>query len=345
MSAVIALDGMGGDEAPGIVVEGAALALKERPDLRFLMFGDQAVLQPLLAGHRDLAGRCEIRHTPDSVASETKPSVALRQGRNSSMRLAIDAVKAGEARAAVSAGNTGALMAMAKIVLRTLPEIDRPAIATVLPTKRRPVVMLDLGANIDCTADNLVQFAVMGEVYARTVLGISKPKTGILNVGVEEAKGDDTVRQAAARIQNSGLNIHYAGFVESTDITEGRVDVVVTDGFTGNVALKMAEGTASMFTSALRRAFAESWRGRIAYLIGRSALKSIRRKFDPRRYNGAMFLGLNGVVVKSHGGTDALGFSSAVQVAAELVRCSANERIIEEMESLPAFSQLAGAQV
>lgn len=345
VSFMIALDAMGGDDAPAIVVKGAAQALKELPDLRFFLFGDEAKLQPLLADEAALRGHCEIRHTPHAVASETKPSVALRQGRQSSMRLAIDAVKSGEANAAVSAGNTGALMAMSKVVLRTLPAIDRPAIASVLPSKRRPVVMLDLGANIDCTAENLVQFAVMGEVYARMVLGVAKPKIGILNVGTEEAKGDSVVRDAAARIQSSGLTIDYAGFVEGNDIAEGRVDVVVTDGFTGNVALKIAEGTASMFTDTLRQAFASSWRGKLAYLIGRPALHGIRRKFDARRYNGAMFLGLNGVVVKSHGGTDALGFCSAVKVAAELLRCSANERIIEEMDTLPDFTQVASAQV
>lgn len=341
----IALDGMGGDDAPGIVVEGAAQALRERPDLHFLLFGDEEKLKPLVATQASLINRCEIRHTTDAVAAETKPSIALRQGRKSSMRLAIDAVKNGEARAAVSAGNTGALMAMSKVVLRTLPAIDRPAIASVLPSRQRPVVMLDLGANIDCTADNLVQFAVMGEVYARMVLGVHEPKIGILNVGTEDVKGDSVVREAAARIQSSGLKIDYAGFVEGTDVTEGSVDVVVTDGFTGNVALKIAEGTASMFTDTLRQSFSSSWRGKLAYLIGRPALKSIRRKFDPRRYNGAMFLGLNGVVVKSHGGTDALGFSSAVQVAAELLRCSANERIIEEMETLPSFAPVASVQI
>ena len=340
----IALDAMGGDNAPGIVIEGAALALETRPELTFLVFGDEAQLASHLANFPGAANAFDVRHTPESISADAKPSIALRQGRKSSMRLAINAVKSGEAMAAVSAGNTGALMAMSKIVLRTLPSIDRPAIASVLPSKRNPVVMLDLGANVDCTAENLLQFAVMGEVYARMVLGVSKPKVGILNVGTEEAKGDSVVRDAAARLQACGLNIDYSGFVEGTDVTEGRVDVVVTDGFTGNVALKIAEGTASMFTDTLRQGFAGSLRGKLAYLIGRPALRAIRRKFDPRRYNGAMFLGLNGVIVKSHGGTDALGFSSAVQVAAELLRYSANERIIEEMNVLPSFSNLASAQ-
>jgi len=336
---------MGGDAAPAIVVEGIALAWRKSTELRFLLFGDRALIEPLVSKDRGLAEICEIRHTDEAVAAETKPSVALRHGRQSSMRLAIDAVKSGEAAAAVSAGNTGALMAMSIFALRTLPGIDRPAIASVLPTKRRPIVMLDLGANVDCSADSLGELAVMGEVYARAVLGISEPKVGLLNVGTEEVKGDSVVREAAARVRDSGLAIDYAGFVEGTDITEGTVDVVVTDGFTGNVALKIAEGTASMFTTALRESFANSWRGKLAYLVGRSALQGIRKKFDPRRYNGAMFLGLNGVVVKSHGGTDALGFASAVEVAAELIRGAANERIIEEMGKLPAFAQLASAQV
>jgi glycerol-3-phosphate acyltransferase PlsX len=332
MSLTIALDGMGGDAAPGIVVDGAALALQHQPDLAFVLFGDAAKLEPLLAAQPAFAARCALRHTPDFVAGDAKPSLALRQGRNSSMRLAINAVKSGEAAAAVSAGNTGALMAMAKFVLKTLPGVDRPAIASVMPARRRPVVILDLGANVDCSSENLYQFAVMGEVYARVMLGVSKPRVGLLNVGTEELKGDDVVRGAAAMLRDSRLPIDFHGFVEGTDVTEGAVDVVVTDGFTGNVALKIAEGTAAMFTAALKEVFeAGGLRAKLGFLLGRPAFKAFRDKFDPRRYNGAMFLGLNGVVVKSHGGTDALGFSAAIAVAADLVRKGTNERIIEEM--------------
>ena len=335
MTLTIGLDAMGGDAAPGIVVAGAALALERDPDLRLLLFGDTPRLEPLLADHPGLRNRSEVRHTPDSVAGDAKPSLALRQGRNTSMRLAINAVKEGEAAAAVSAGNTGALMAMAKFVLKTLPGIDRPAMASVLPARQRPVVVLDLGANVDCGAEHLFQFAVMGEVYARAMLGVAKPRVGLLNVGTEEVKGDDTVRGAAAMLRESKLPIDFHGFVEGNDVTEGVVDVVVTDGFTGNVALKIAEGTAAMFTSALREAFrGGGLRAKLGYLVAKPAFAALREKFDARRYNGAMFLGLNGVVVKSHGGTDALGFAAAIGAAANLVRKGTNQRIIDEMAEL-----------
>ena len=336
MTLRIALDAMGGDDAPEMVVDGAAMAMDQIGDIAFLMHGDEALVRPILERHKALAAVTELRHTPDFVSGDAKPSVALRQGRNSSMRLAIDSVKAGEVEAAVSAGNTGALMAMAKIVLRALPGIDRPAIASVFPSRQRPVVVLDLGANVDCSAEHLLQFTVMGEVYARAVLGIQQPKVGLLNVGTEEVKGDNVVREAAALVRDSRLDIDYAGFVEGTDLIEGSVDVVVTDGFTGNVALKIAEGTASLFTDALKNAFMSSLRAKLAYLLARGALRNLREKFDARLYNGAMFLGVNGVVVKSHGGTDALGFATAVKGAAELVRRGTNERIIEEMGRLTA---------
>jgi phosphate acyltransferase len=335
MSLTIGLDAMGGDAAPGIVVAGAMLALEQDPDLRFLLVGDAPRLEPLLASHAPLRNCIEVRHTPDSVAGDAKPSHALRQGRNSSMRLAINAVKVGEAAAAVSAGNTGALMAMAKFVLKTLPGIDRPAMASVIPARQRSVVVLDLGANVDCGANHLFQFAVMGEVFARVMLGVAKPRVGLLNVGTEELKGDDTVRGAAAMLRESTLPIDFRGFVEGTDVTEGVVDVVVTDGFTGNVALKIAEGTAAMFTSALREAFRSGGlRAKLGYFLAKPAFATLREKFDARRYNGAMFLGLNGVVVKSHGGTDALGFAAAITVAANLVRRGTNQRIIDEMAEI-----------
>ena len=336
MSVVIALDVMGGDRAPEIVIEGADLALEGNPELRFILFGDEARMGPLLATRPALRQAAELHHTPDAVAGDAKPSVALRHGRNSSMRLAIDAVQAGRAGAAVSAGNTGALMAMAMVVLKTLPGIDRPAIASVLPTKRTPVVFLDLGANAVCDAEQLFQFAVMGEVYARAVLGVAKPRVGLLNIGTEEAKGDSVVRRAAALVRDSGLPIDYVGFVEGTGVTAGTVDVVVTDGFTGNVALKIAEGTASMITHSLRQAFSSSLRGKLAYLIARPALRSLRDRFDPRLYNGAMFLGVNGVVVKSHGGTDSVGFAAAIRAALDLISRGTNERIIEEMGKVAA---------
>jgi glycerol-3-phosphate acyltransferase PlsX len=292
----------------------------------------RALAYPLLVGRPDLVRATEIRHTPDFVPGEMKPSVALRQGRNTSMRLAVNAVKEGEAAAAVSAGNTGALMGMAKFVLKTLPGIDRPAIASVMPARHQAVVVLDLGANVDCSSEHLFQFAVMGEVFARAILGVPKPRVALLNVGTEEGKGDDVVRGAAALLRDSGLPIDFRGFVEGSDVSEGVADVVVTDGFTGNVALKIAEGTATMFAAALKDAIRTGGlRSKLGYLLARPAFRTLKDKLDPRKYNGAMFLGLNGIVVKSHGGTDAFGFAAAIGVAVDLVRKGTNERIIEEM--------------
>jgi glycerol-3-phosphate acyltransferase PlsX len=332
----IALDAMGGDHAPKMVVAGAAIAHKRFPDVQFLLFGDEARIAPLLDKSPALKPLCQIRHTPDFVANEDKPSVALRAGRRSSMRLAIDAAEGGEAAAVVSAGNTGALMAMAKVVLRTVPGIDRPAIASYFPTMRGESVMLDLGANVECDADNLVQFAVMGEVFARTVLGVSQPSIGLLNVGSEEQKGHDEVKAAAALLRASDLPVHFHGFVEGDDITAGTVDVVVTDGFSGNIALKTAEGTAKLYSEFLRGAFRSSWIARIGYLFARHALNKVRKRTDPRRYNGALFLGLNGIVVKSHGGTDALGFANAIGVAVDMAANDFNSKIRAELAHFQA---------
>ena len=346
MPLAIALDGMGGDHAPEIVVEGAAIARQRSPELSFLLFGDEQQLGPLLRRQPALEGAVELRHTPEFVSGDEKPSHALRHARNSSMRLMIDAVKDGQAAAAVSAGNTGALMAMAKVVLKTLPGIDRPAICGIFPSRTKPVVALDLGANIDCDAEHLVQFAVMGEVFARLIFGVAKPGVGLLNVGTEEQKGDEVVREAAALLRDSDLHIDFRGFVEGNDVIDGSIDVVVTDGFTGNVALKIAEGTARMMIEALGRSFRSSWRGKLGYLIAKPALRSLRDRFDPRLHNGAMFLGVNGVVVKSHGGTDAIGFGAAIGVAADLVKQHTNDRIIEEIRAVytkPAAAERAAA--
>jgi len=332
----IALDAMGGDQAPQMVLEGANIARKRFPQVRYIVFGDEQRIRPLLDRSAGLAGLCTVRHTPDAVASSDKPSVALRTGRRSSMRLAIDSVDAGEAAGIVSAGNTGALMAMSKIVLRTVPGIDRPAIASYFPTLRGESVMLDLGANVVCDADNLVQFAVMGEVFARTVFGVSQPSIGLLNVGSEEQKGHEEVRAAAAQLRGTDLPIRFHGFVEGDDITAGTVDVVVTDGFTGNIALKTAEGTAKLYSEFLRGAFRSSLVARVGYLFARNALNKVRKRTDPRRYNGAVFLGLNGVVVKSHGGTDALGFANAIGVAVDMAVNDFNNRIRDEIAHLHA---------
>jgi len=314
----IALDAMGGDRAPGIVLKGAEMALQRHPDVRYLLFGAQDEVRPILAKLPSLGEAVTLFHTNEVVADDAKPSLALRAGRPSSMKLAIDAVADGRADGVVSAGNTGALMAMAKSALKTLPGIDRPAIASFFPTQRGESVMLDLGANVECDAENLVQFALMGDVFARTVLGLVEPTVGLLNVGAEDLKGNDAVRAASARLRLAMTPSQFYGFIEGDDIAAGTVDVVVTDGFTGNIAVKTAEGTAKLFSEFLDAAFRHSLPARIGYLFARRALKKLRMRCDPRRYNGAMFLGLGGIAVKSHGSTDAFGFANAIGVAIDM---------------------------
>lgn len=331
---IIALDAMGGDSAPEMVVEGADLARERVPRLRFLLFGDEARVAPLLADRDTLRDSVTIRHTTEFVSDEAKPTQALRSGGNTSMRLAIDAVRSGEAAGMVSAGNTGALMAMAKVVLRTLPGIDRPALLSFFPTLRGESVMLDLGANIECNASNLVQFAVMGEVFARTVFGLTEPSVGLLNVGQEELKGNDAVKAAHAVLRDAALPIKFHGFVEGDDIPSGTVDVVVADGFSGNIALKTAEGTSRMYSRFLEEAYRNSLLARIGYLFARRALKKLKTRVDPRLYNGAVFVGLNGIAVKSHGSTDALGFATAIGVAADMAENGFLNKIRDELEIL-----------
>jgi glycerol-3-phosphate acyltransferase PlsX len=333
---VIAIDAMGGDAAPAMVVDGLKLARQRVPEARYLLFGDEARVKPLLDAAPEIAAVAELRHTSEAVGMDAKPSQALRSGRQSSMRLAIDAVRDGHAGGVVSAGNTGALMAMAKVVLRTLAGIHRPAISSFFPTLRGESVMLDLGANVECDADNLVQFAVMGDVFARTVLGLANPSVGLLNVGAEELKGHEYLRTAATMIRDGNLPLNFHGFIEGDDIAAGTVDVVVTDGFTGNIALKMAEGTARLYAGFLRGAFESSLVARVGYLMARHAIEKVRQRTDPRRYNGAMFLGLNGIVIKSHGGTDAIGFANAVGVAVDLLVNRVNDRIRTEIERITA---------
>ncbi len=332
----IGVDAMGGDDAPAMVVRGANLAARRRPDATFIFYGDQAAVEPLLSRADALQDRARLEHTEITVSGDDRPSNALRRGRKSSMGLAIQAVADGEADAIVSAGNTGALMAMSKFALRTLPGIHRPAIAGVLPTRRGETVLLDLGANVECNADNLVDFAAMGAVFAQTVLARVEPTVGILNIGNEELKGHDEVREAAAILRRADSHFSFHGFVEGDDIAKGTTDVVVTDGFTGNVALKTVEGVSRLFADFLRRALGSSLSGRLGYAIARPAFKSLREKIDPRRHNGALFLGLNGTVVKSHGGTDALGFATALEVAIDMAAGSVNERILTELERVHA---------
>lgn len=317
----IALDAMGGDAGPDMVLPGAQLASVRHPDLRFLLFGDSARLNAILAKYPRLKERSEVRHCEIAVAMEDKPSQALRRGRGkSSMWLAIDAVRSGEAQCVVSAGNTGALMAMARFVLKTIPGIERPAIAAIWPTLRGESVVLDVGATIGADARQLVEFALMGEAMARSLMGLERPTVGLLNVGVEEIKGLEEVKEAGHLLRNLGLPLEYAGFIEGDDIGKGTVDVVVTEGFTGNIALKTAEGTAKQLATYLRLALTRTLLSKLGALLASGAFATLRERMDPRKHNGGVFLGLNGIVVKSHGGTDALGFATAVDVAIEMVK-------------------------
>jgi glycerol-3-phosphate acyltransferase PlsX len=332
----IALDVMGGDRGPDMVIPGADIARVRYPGVNFLLFGDEKRIAPLLARYPDLAAVSEIRHTAEKVKAEDRPSQALRQGRGTSMWMAIEAEKRDEADAVVSAGNTGALMAMAKFLLRTLPGIDRPAMVSFFPTLRGESCMLDLGANVECDSNNLVEFAVMGAAFARTVLGLERPLVGLLNIGVEELKGNDTVKAAGQLLREANLAMEYYGYVEGDDITAGTVDVVVADGFTGNIAIKTAEGTAKLFSEYLARSFQRSIFSRLGYLLARPALRMLRERIDPRSYNGAVFLGLNGIAVKSHGGTDATGFASAVGVAVDMAADDICDRITADLEQFGA---------
>src|SRR6266566_9658713 len=309
----IALDAMGGDHGAAMVVPGAELSLKRHADIEFLLFGDRLVVEPLLESRPQLKAASNLVHTDVAVQMHDKPSQALRKGRRrSSMWLAVDAVKKGEADVAVSAGNTGALMATAKIDLRTMAGIDRPAIAALWPNLKGESVVLDLGASIGGDAEHLVDLAVMGSAMARVVFGLDRPSVGLLNIGVEEVKGLEQVREAGRLLREANLqNLEYIGFIEGTDIADGTADVVVTEGFAGNIALKTAEGTARQFVQYLRSAMSRTWRTRLGYLLARQAFRTLNEKMDPRKVNGGVFLGLNGIVIKSHGGTDAEGFASA----------------------------------
>jgi phosphate acyltransferase len=340
----VSIDAMGGDAGPGIVVAALVRSVVRHPAVHFILHGDESELQPLLRKRSKLADRVTIRHTAERVRMEEKPSLALRRGRNSSMWRAIESVKKKEAEVAVSAGNTGALMAMSMVQLGTLEGISRPAIAALWPTKRGQSVVLDVGANVSVDAEQLVDFAVMGEAFARAILGLERPTVGILNVGSEDVKGNNSVKGAAHILRNNAsLPIEFSGFVEGDDISEGTVDVVVTDGFTGNVALKTAEGTAKLVTHFLRSALRRSFLGRLGGFLAGGALNALRRKLDPRASNGGIFLGLDGVVVKSHGGTDELGFASALDMAIAMVRAGVVAKIIDDRRGVHAVEPEAAA--
>ena len=331
---LIALDAMGGDHGPESVIPGAAIALQAHSELGFLFFGDKGRIKPLLDKEPALKSVSKIVHTDKKIASDDKPSAALRASKGSSMRLAIEAVKEGQAAAVVSAGNTGALMALAKMVLKPMSGIHRPAIASIFPTKQTETVMLDLGANVLVDAENLVQFAVLGAVFARLHKGIRRPSVGLLNVGSEEMKGPDHVRSAAAILDDIEFPGAYHGFVEGDDITKGTVDVVVSDGYAGNIALKTAEGVGSLTSHLFKKNVMADPLGLLGSLVAYFALKRFQVQVDPRRYNGGVFLGLNGLCVKSHGGCDPLAFSSAVNLAAELAGQGYVEMVGREIEHL-----------
>jgi phosphate acyltransferase len=330
---VIAVDAMGGDNAPECVINGIKLALADMPNIRFHIYGNKRKIGNLIASIPNIGTLHHFHHTDDIIDNNEKPSNAIRKGRNSSMSLAINSVKLGESKAVVSAGNTGALMAFAKLQLGTLPGIDRPAIGGILPTEKGYCAMLDLGANVHCEAENLFEFAIMGNAFARAVLSIPNPSIGLLNVGAEKSKGSETVKAALALLQESGIDLNLHGFIEGDDIAHGTTDVIIADGFSGNIALKATEGIAKLYTKILKEELSRNPLGMIAAFFAIPAFKRIKKKMDPRNYNGAMLLGLNGIVIKSHGSTEEVGFANAIKVAYKLARNNINEHITREIIS------------
>jgi glycerol-3-phosphate acyltransferase PlsX len=340
----IALDAMGGDHGPGVAIPAAAISLVRHPDTQFLLVGDTALIEPELKAYPALAGKSRIIHTDVAVAMDAKPSQALRKGRyRSSMWLALEAVKDGRADAAVSAGNTGALMVMAKFCLKTIAGVDRPAIAALWPTVQAECIVLDVGANVGADSRQLVEFALMGAAMARALFGLDRPSIGLLNIGVEEIKGLEQIREAAAVLKEAPLPIRYHGFVEGDDVGQGVVDVVVTDGYTGNIALKTAEGTAKQIGQYLRAAMGRSLLARAGAVLAQGAFRALKEKLDPRQLNGGIFLGLNGIVVKSHGGTDATGFACAIDVAYDMASSGVVKRLARDVAGFHAKLELQGA--
>ncbi|MXO90722.1 phosphate acyltransferase PlsX [Pontixanthobacter aquaemixtae] len=339
----IAVDAMGGDEGVRVMIDGAAEARRRHDQFQFLLVGDEARIKAALQDHPNMRGASEILHCDDVVSGDELPTKALRRAKTTSMGLAVNAVKKGDAGAAVSGGNTGALMAMSKLALRTMPGIDRPALAALMPTLGdNDVIMLDLGANTEADARNLVQFAIMGAAYSKILTGRDMPRVRLLNIGTEENKGFDRLREAAEQLQEApGLDMSFEGYVESDKINRGEVDVVVTDGFSGNIALKAIEGTARFVTDLLRNAFTSSLRSKIGFLVSRPATELLKHHLDPNNHNGAVFLGLNGVVVKSHGSASAGGVANAVTVAARLLEENLTQRISAGLAELQARDDAA----
>ena len=336
----IAIDAMGGDSGPAAMIAGASRARRRDASLCFMFHGDEALIRAEIAKHKNLGDNVEIVHSAESIAATEKPTQALRRARTTSMGVAINAVKEGQADAALSAGNTGALMAMSKLALRTMPGIDRPALAALLPTLgETDLVMLDLGANTECDAQNLVQFAVMGSAYARSVSGIDRPRVKLLNIGTEELKGTDELKEAAALLREADyLPMRFDGFTEGDQLSRGEVDVVVTDGFSGNIALKTAEGTARFVTDLLRRAFTSSLRSKAGFALSKPALNLLKVHLDPNNHNGAVFLGLNGLVVKSHGSATPKGVANAIGVAAAMVKTDIIRKIGDDLDNFRAHA-------
>lgn len=328
---VISIDAMGGDNAPQSVIEGVSRVAKKEPSVFFFLYGDEAQIKKLADEYKLPDTRYKIHHTTDVIKGDAKPSIAIRSGRESSMWKAIMSVRNGYSKAVISAGNTGALMAMSKICLGTLPGIDRPAIAAVLPTSKTPLVALDLGANAECNSQNLVEFAIMGHVLHRVLYKTEHPSVGLLNIGSEETKGRDEIREAATTLKSLEDKINFIGFVEGNDICAGKADVIVSDGFSGNIALKTIEGTAKFISSILKRTIKQSFVSKLGFLLATPALLKMKKEMDPRNYNGAMFLGLKGISVKSHGGADAYAFACAVEAAIHMAKNDLCNKIKEEL--------------
>lgn len=330
---VISIDAMGGDNSPKVVIEGLALAHKRNPDIKFLVYGDEQKVKAEMLKYPALEKVCQIFHTEEFVHNEDKPSHVIRN-RATSMYQAVEAVKKGDAMAVVSAGNTGALMAISKLLLKTIQKIHRPAIISMMPHQSGRYVMLDLGANTECNGINLAEFAIMGNIFAKYALGVECPRVALMNIGAEEMKGKEEIHTAAHIIKNTHLNLNFTGYIEPHEISKGKADVVVADGFSGNIALKSVEGTSHLIMRIIKQSIKDSLLAKISIPFMLGAMRKLKKTMDPRLYNGAMFVGLNGLSVKSHGGTDAFGFSIAVENAARLVRKDFVGTIRRELENI-----------
>jgi glycerol-3-phosphate acyltransferase PlsX len=330
----ISLDVMGGDNGAEVVLEGAHISLKRHPNIEYLLYGIESEIMPILERYPEVQAASTVIDCEISITMDEKPSQALRKGRGkSSMWKAIEATKTGEADACISAGNTGALMAMALFCLRTQPGIDRPAMAGFWPTLRGESIVLDLGANIGAESYQLIDFAIMGAAMARAVFNVEKPTVGLLNIGVEEVKGQESVKIAGQMLNEANLDqLEYKGFVEGTDLGKGTVDVVVTEGYSGNIALKTAEGTARQIAEYLRQGLSRTWLTKLGYILAKGAFVRLREKMDPRKVNGAVMLGLNGAVIKSHGGTDGIGYASAIDLGYDIAKKELMKKISHDIE-------------